>query len=399
MPADGVAERQGRSLRRHVVAAARALDHAVGRQLTRVRVLVDVRTPMNAAVLRPMWATLVHDSRIELAFVAEQPATVAQMLAADGVQCPLLRREEATWKRWDLVLTADAWNHTPLRRCRRRVQFFHGVAGKYDLDNPSRLGAAGLDRFDRVAFINASRMNRYVGAGVVSPGQAVLVGYPKLDDLLNGRWAAADVRRSLGLDPALPTVLFAPTFSVAGALHVAGLDIIRTALERDVNVVVKLHDRSMTPDAHHTAGIDWPAAFAVFASHPRFALAHGADVAPIAGRRRRADHGSQHGRFRVRSARSPDCGVRRARAAGRSPHRRRQVEAAAQHGGCRTHAVGARVSDCTRLRASGAPLRGTTGGTGTVRVAWPRHGAGAVRRLRTAGAPAADLGWAGVLEK
>jgi len=279
--ADGVAERQGRSLRRHVVAAARALDHAVGRQLTRVRVLVDVRTPMNAAVLRPMWATLVHDSRIELAFVAEQPATVAQMLAADGAQCPLLRREEATWKRWDLVLTADAWNHTPLRRCRRRMQFFHGVAGKYDLDNPSRLGAAGLDRFDRVAFINASRMNRYVGAGVVSAGQAVLVGYPKLDDLLNGRWAAADVRRSLGLDPSRPTVLFAPTFSVGGALHVAGLNIIRTALERDVNVVVKLHDRSMTPDAHHTAGIDWPAAFAVFASHPRFALAHGADVAPL----------------------------------------------------------------------------------------------------------------------
>ena len=281
MSADGVAERQGRSLRRHVVAAARALDHAVGRQLTRVRVLVDVRTPMNAAVLRPMWATLVHDSRIELAFVAEQPATVAQMLAADGVLCPLLRREEATWKRWDLVLTADAWNHTPLRRCRRRMQFFHGVAGKYDLDNPSRLGAAGLDRFDRVAFINASRMNRYVGAGVVSAGQAVLVGYPKLDDLLNGRWAAADVRRSLGLDPSLPTVLFAPTFSVAGALHVAGLNIIRTALERDVNVVVKLHDRSMTPDAHHTAGIDWPAAFAVFASHPRFALARGADIAPL----------------------------------------------------------------------------------------------------------------------
>jgi CDP-glycerol glycerophosphotransferase (TagB/SpsB family) len=278
---DGVAERAPRSLRRHVVAAARALDHAVGRQLTRVRVLVDVRTPMNATVLRPVWAILAHDSRIELAFVAEQAATVAEMLAADGVQCTLLQRRDATWKRWDLVLTADAWNHTPLRRCRRRMQFFHGVAGKYDLDNPSRLRAAGLDRFDRVAFINAARMHRYVGAGVVSPDQAVLVGYPKLDDLLNGRWSAADVRTSLKLDPALPTVLFAPTFSVAGALHAAGRDIITTTLATGVNLVVKLHDRSMTPDAHHTGGIDWRAELARFASHPRFALAPGADVAPL----------------------------------------------------------------------------------------------------------------------
>jgi len=213
--------------------------------------------------------------------VAEQPPAVARVLAGHGVQCPFLRQEDATWKRWDLALTADAWNHTPLRRCRRRMQFFHGVAGKYDLDNPSRLAAAGLHRYDRVAFINADRMNRYVGSGVVSTDQAVLVGYPKLDDLVNGRWVASEVRASLGLESSRPTVLFAPTFSVAGALHRAGLEIIRTTLASGRNVVVKLHDRSLTPDAHHTAGIDWPAELAIFASHPRFALADGADVAPL----------------------------------------------------------------------------------------------------------------------
>jgi hypothetical protein len=246
-----------------------------------VRVLVDVRTPMNAAVLRPVWAALARDPRIELAFVAEQPSAVALVLAEDGAQSSLLRREDAAWKRWDLVLTADAWNHAPLRRCRRRMQFFHGVAGKYDLDNPSRLAEAGLQHFDRVAFINADRMDRYIDAGVVSTGQAVLVGYPKLDDLVNGRWNAADVRASLGLDAALSTVLFAPTFSVAGALHAAGLDIVRTVLESGRNLIVKLHDRSMTPDPHHTAAVDWPAQVAVFTGHPRFALSRGADVAPL----------------------------------------------------------------------------------------------------------------------
>ena len=236
---------------------------------------------MNAAVLRPIWVALARDPRIELAFVAEQPAAVGPVLAEDGVQSALLTREDAAWKRWDLVLTADAWNHTPLRRCRRRMQFFHGVAGKYDLDNPSRLTEAGLERFDRVAFINADRMARYIDAGVISTGQAVLVGYPKLDDLVNGRWNAADVRASLGLDATLPTALFAPTFSVAGALHAAGLEIARTVLDSGRNLIVKLHDRSMTPDSHHTGNIDWPAQFAVFAGHPRFALSRAADVAPL----------------------------------------------------------------------------------------------------------------------
>jgi CDP-glycerol glycerophosphotransferase len=155
------------------------------------------------------------------------------------------------------------------------------VAGKYDLDNPSRLVAAGLDQFDRVAFINADRMQRYLAAGVVSPAQAVLVGYPKLDDLLNGRWVAADVRSSLGLDARRETILFAPTFSTSGALHAAGVEIIRTILESGRNLIVKLHDRSMTPDPHHTAGIDWPSVLADFRAYPHFALATGADIAPL----------------------------------------------------------------------------------------------------------------------
>ena len=236
---------------------------------------------MNVAVLRPVWRSLAHDPRVTLAFVAEHPESVGAALSADGLAAALLARSDAAWRRWDLVLTADAWNHAPLRRCRRRMQFFHGVAGKYDLDDPSQLAAARLDRFDRVAFINDDRMERYVGAGIVSRQQAVLVGYPKLDDLLNGHYSAPAVRDSFGLDASRPTILFAPTFSVAGALHLAGEAIIRTLLDQRHNVIVKLHDRSMTPDGHHTAGIDWPQRLAAFAPDPRFALARVADITPL----------------------------------------------------------------------------------------------------------------------
>ena len=79
-----------------------------------------------------------------------------------------------------------------LRRAARRVNFFHGVAGKYDLDRPTGL-PMGFDVYDRVAFINRDRMNRYREAGLVTDAQAVLVGFPKLDRLVSG---AFDTRQS-----------------------------------------------------------------------------------------------------------------------------------------------------------------------------------------------------------
>jgi hypothetical protein len=263
------------------MAMARQADHTLGRQLSRVRVLVDVRTPMNVSVLRPLWLPLAHDSRVVLSFAAEQPASVRATLAEDGLERNLMARGAAKWTRWDLAIAADAWNHASLHRCRRTMLFFHGVAGKYDLDSPSRLRAAALERFDRVAFINRDRLQRYVEAGVVSAQQAVLVGYPKLDDLLNGRYDGPAILRSLRLDALRPTVLYAPTFSTASSLHRAGPSIIETLLGLDVNVIVKLHDRSMIPDPRHTDRIDWPRRLAPYERSGRLRLARTADASPF----------------------------------------------------------------------------------------------------------------------
>ena len=285
MPADGVRSRPvpggtPRRLRHALGRLVHQVDHALGRRMATLRVLVDVRTPMNLAVLRPIWRALVDDPRVDVVFVAEQADAVAASLDRDGLRAALVSRDAAAWTRWDLALTADAWNATPLRRCRRRMQFFHGVAGKYDLDAPEKLREAGLGAFDRVAFINEDRRQRYLRAGIVTPVQAVLVGFPKLDPLLNGVWAAAEVRRSLHLDPVARTVLYAPTFSTAGSLHLAGDAIIRTLLEGDVNVIVKLHDRSMVPHPQHTAGIDWPERLAALTADARCALVRDADIGP-----------------------------------------------------------------------------------------------------------------------
>jgi hypothetical protein len=243
-------------------------------------VLVDVRTPMNLAVLRPVWLTLARDPRVAVAFVAEQPEAARRTLAQDGCDAALVSRSSAAWQRWDLALAADAWNQTVLRRCSRTMLFFHGVAGKYNLDAPSQLRAAALDRFDRVAFINRDRMDRYVSTGVIAEHQATLVGYPKLDELLNDGYIPAAVLRELRLEPGRPTVLYAPTFSTASSLHLAGMQIVQALLQLDVNVVVKLHDRSMIP-SHHTDGIDWIQRLASFEETGRVALARNADISPL----------------------------------------------------------------------------------------------------------------------
>ena len=61
-------------------------------------------------------------------------------------------------------MNADPWEAVTLRRVSRALNFFHGVAGKYDLDCPASL-PLGLDRYDRIAFPNEGRLDAYVAAG------------------------------------------------------------------------------------------------------------------------------------------------------------------------------------------------------------------------------------------
>ena len=162
-----------------------------------------------------------------------------------------LTHAEVEWRRFDLYLNGDPWASARLRRCAHRVNFFHGVAGKYDLDQPTGL-PLGFESYDHVAFINRDRMQRYLAADIVTPQQAVLVGYPKLDKLASGGLDGAAIRASLGLRAAPATVLYAPTYSPASSLHLAGEDIVNRSAAAGLNVIVKLHDRSLDPDPRYT---------------------------------------------------------------------------------------------------------------------------------------------------
>ena len=103
---------------------------------------------------------------------------------------------------------------TWLHRRTRRIHLFHGVAGKYNLDAPVDL-APTVAAFDCLMFINADRRRRYIDAGLAAddPLVAPLVGYPKLECLVDGSIDTAATRSRFGLDAAIPTVIYAPTWS------------------------------------------------------------------------------------------------------------------------------------------------------------------------------------------
>jgi hypothetical protein len=214
-------------------------------------VLFEYRTPVGYAVLGPVAEAIAALPNIRVFFTSEYPERMRALPAGR-----FLTHREAEWRHFDVYVNADPWAAVRLRRCAHRVNFFHGVAGKYDLDNPAHL-PMGFERYDRIAFINADRMHRYLEAGVVTPAQAALVGYPKLDRLATGGYNRSEILGGLGLDPSRPTILYGPTYSSASSLHIAGEAIVTALADAGFNVLVKLHDRSLDPDRRYNDGIDW----------------------------------------------------------------------------------------------------------------------------------------------
>ncbi len=282
-----------RALARKVVAAARSADRRIGRALGPPSILVEARTPMNLAVLQPVVAPLLRDSRLTVFFTGGSRPDLDRAFAAAGAGDHVIARPAAKWQRFDLYMNADPWEAVRLRRVARRLNFFHGVAGKYDLDCPAAL-PLGLARYDRIAFPNEGRLAAYRRAGLVTTSQAALIGYPKVDVLANHRGDASEAARALGLDPSKRTAVFAPTFSTASALHEAGETIIDTLLGSGLNVVVKLHDRSLDPDPRFNGGIDWRERLRRYSSNPSFLLADSGDSTPyvLAGDIMVSDHSS-----------------------------------------------------------------------------------------------------------
>jgi len=187
---------------------------------------------------------------------------------------------QAKWMKFDAYLAADfVWATLP--RGTQRIQFFHGVAGKYAdrYDRPQR----ALKEWDRFFFINRKRLDNFIASGAIEPGSpsARLVGMPKADRLVDGSLNRDIILQGLGLDPRLPTVLYAPTWTPYSSLNALGEELVAALAKTGSNLIVKLHDNSLdVSDVRNSGGIDWVARLSPALVGPRGHLAKRGTISP-----------------------------------------------------------------------------------------------------------------------
>ena len=212
---------------------------------------------MNYATVAPIVEGLQKDSRVEMFFTAsESPDLLREIYADARPPHQLIKPKSAAFMHFDSYLTADfLWARLP--RGTRRVQTFHGVAGKYRTvyDSP----ADSMRGWDRLFFINKRRLQNFIDNGAIDADSPAirLIGMPKLDCLVDGSFERNEVLASLGVDPSRRTVLYAPTWSKYSSLSVMGEELVQRLGAAGYAVIVKLHDRSRQTDDYHSGGIDW----------------------------------------------------------------------------------------------------------------------------------------------
>jgi glycosyltransferase involved in cell wall biosynthesis len=249
-----------RRLRQHAIRRVHTLEDTVARMTQRrKRVLFEAASPMSLTIFMPLYERLARDPRVELWFTSCATAWEPhQIFGGFGITNNVLSRDAARWFKSDAYINSDFWDMTWLHRHTRRIHLFHGVAGKYNLDAPVDL-APTISAFDCLMFVNTDRRQRYIDAGLVADDErrAPLIGYPKVDCLVNGSLDRAAIAHSLRLDPSVPTVIYAPTWSPHSSLNTQGLDLVDGLAAAGIQVIVKLHDRSYDRQDRGSGGVDW----------------------------------------------------------------------------------------------------------------------------------------------
>lgn len=232
---------------------------------------------MNYSTIAPIVERLQTDPRLELYFTAsESPSRLEEIYAEASQPFKFITPFQASFTRFDVYLAADfLWVKLP--RGARRVQTFHGVAGKYRTvyDSPSQ----SMRDWDRLFFINKRRLQHFIDCGAISADSeaARLIGMPKLDCLVDGSLVRDEILTSLGIDPSRRTILYAPTWSAHSSVVTMGEELVKRLGEAGYAVIVKLHDRSRALEYEHSGGVDWGARLEPFLQRYEGLLATGSN--------------------------------------------------------------------------------------------------------------------------
>jgi hypothetical protein len=222
-------------------------------------IVFDARTAMEYGMMAPVHRRLSSDTRVRSYLMSSVSPDRAGVIFRDApVGAAVISPRAASMMRFDAYVASDLqWATLPRGTC--RVQMFHGVSGKWSqvYDRPG----GSMRHWDRLFFINRRRLHNYIESGAIDRGSPAirLVGMPKSDCLVDGSLTRNGVLQANGMDPALPTVLYAPTWTRFSSLNAMGEDVVRGLIDAGYRVLVKLHENSLDPDFVSSGGVDWVA--------------------------------------------------------------------------------------------------------------------------------------------
>lgn len=264
-------------LGRAVIRRVREYDRRTARRDDVRQVLVDARTPVNYVMVAPVVKAMRADPRVRFFFTAsEEPARMREIYC-EAPDVELVHPLRAAAMKFDAYVASDfMWARLLRETC--RIQVFHGVGGKYGFDAPTE----SMRDWHRLFFVNQRRLRNFIKAGAIDDDSPAirLVGFPKVDCLVDGSLQRDPILASLGLDAARPTILYAPTWSPASSLNTMGEDVVRGLLSLGTNLIVKLHDRSRDLRERYSGGVDWVARLQPLLPPGRALIASGHDISP-----------------------------------------------------------------------------------------------------------------------
>lgn len=260
-----------------------ALDRAAGRKV----VIVDVEEMQYLPFVLPVVVELKKRPRISI-YVATLRVYKNRTEFSKAGFAPARRLDIALSRRMnnaDIFLSAHIHAQGPEKAV--RIHMFHNQPVKYVAFPAGPFKHYGI-HFVLGTLSRESTENMIIHHGLQDRDIRLFdVGYPKLDELVQGRFSKKEVLRSLGLDPDLPTALYAPSWDEGLSLRVEGERIVETLLSiPDLNVLVKLHPCSLTSPKNpnfifYTGGILWMERFKRFGRHPHYRFLTDAVISPI----------------------------------------------------------------------------------------------------------------------
>jgi CDP-glycerol glycerophosphotransferase (TagB/SpsB family) len=247
--------------------------------------LCSAANGVNVVMYRPIFERMKSDPRLKILHTAKLTHTretvrdfdgdIAGFFKSYGIREGVLSHKIARLIPFDVYLSPNFVERAQPLRAKVRVQCFHGVSFKNCAVTEKTYA------FDRLFLPGPYHRRRFLERGLYREGDPKLrmVGFPKVDRLVDGSIDRDSVLRGLDLDPARKTVLYAPTGDPGNSLNRQGQAILDALLALPINVVIKLHDHA-SPD--EKCSIDWRAKLRAM-THERLRIDHGSDVVPLLG--------------------------------------------------------------------------------------------------------------------